>query len=225
MTKFILTTIILFLFLRASAQKEISFYFDENGNQLEPQEVRKILKTEELTTVWDRFSKDSGYVRIIKPNKYQIGKITATELKLEIEKVTGKQFNDSTIFLLEYNYLDDLCSKSSSNIWRKGKIYKRKSFQKPIRKTLNKEYKNLVYLNFFEKGIILNNSPKARNEYFYSDKYNSLRELVFKDPTLCGSFAIIKPNGQILVRNGEYRADYMAQHLNPENWNLFFIKE
>ncbi|MFV9483013.1 hypothetical protein ACNI3T_04205, partial [Christiangramia sp. ASW11-125] len=59
-------------------------------------------------------------------------------------------------------------------------------------------------------------------EKFYIDQENFFRNNIFIQPTLCNSFAAIKPNGQILVRNGESRIDFFAKFLMDENWSQFF---
>ena len=72
---------------------------------------------------------------------------------------------------------------------------------------------------------------KARNhqlqivknqKYFINDENSFFKINFFKKSILCGSFLIIKPNGQTLIRNGEYRIDSMANHLIPDIWNKIF---
>ncbi len=60
---------------------------------------------------------------------------------------------------------------------------------------------------------------------FSRTEITSLENTFLKIPTLCGSYALIKPNGQALVRNGEYRPDWLVSLLQPENWNINFSPE
>ena len=71
----------------------------------------------------------------------------------------------------------------------------------------------------------MDSNPNDDSEYFFTDKSNFIQKNIFPTPTLCGSFAAIKPNGDILVKNGENRIDLFAQYLKDENWNNFFPEQ
>ena len=101
------------------------------------------------------------------------------------------------------------------------KINSRKNFNNPIKRKLERN-SNVIFLCLFENKIILKNRPKSKSEYFFSDQNNFFKSNLFLHPTLCGSFGLIKPNGETLVRNGEYRPDSMYEHLKPEIWDLIF---
>ena len=141
--------------------------------------------------------------------------------KNAIEKITNRTYSDSTFFLINFNYLDDPCSDWFSNEMNIEKINSRKNFNNPIKRKLERN-SNVIFLCLFENKIILKNRPKSKNEYFFSDQNDFFRNNLFLYPTLCGSFGLIKPNGEALVRNGEYRPDSMFEHLKPEIWNLIF---
>lgn len=168
-----------------------------------------------------RKTKDSGYVYQYNAPKYSTYKVDYTIIKTEIEKITNKTYTDSTIFLINFNFLDDTCSGWFSNNLSSEKINDRKTFIEPLKKGI--EYKsNVIYLAFFENGIVLKNKPESKREYFFSDQNNFFRKNLFINATVCGSFGLIKPNGQTLIRNGEYRPDSMNEHLKTEIWNLIF---
>lgn len=82
--------------------------------------------------------------------------------------------------------------------------------------------KNIKIISFYENGISLHNDPESEEEYFYNDSHSFFRLNLFKNPTLCGSYGIIKPNGQTLIRNGEYDLISVNKHLKPRIWNRFF---
>jgi len=48
---------------------------------------------------------------------------------------------------------------------------------------------------------------------------------MFRTPAWCGSQALIKPNGETLVHNGESYIPSRIQLIEDRNWNLFFPKE
>ena len=61
-----------------------------------------------------------------------------------------------------------------------------------------------------------------KDEYFYNDSNSFFRINLFKNPTLCGSYGLIKPNGQTIIRNGEYDIMSIYKHLKDRIWNKFF---
>ncbi|MCC8360106.1 hypothetical protein LA313_09370 [Salinimicrobium sp. ASW11-47] len=138
-----------------------------------------------------------------------------------LEKMTGKDFNDNTIFLLEYVYLDDHCT-SKRNHWTKKDVMERKHFLDSITTEPLGQNDQLDFLHIFEKGIEFPKTSVPEKEYFHTDTNNFLRKTIFRNPTLCGSFALIKPNGQVLVRHGEFRADWMSEYLKKDYWDLIF---
>lgn len=215
----IIIACILFFFENSYSQKTI--YLDENVSELSKSEhYNKWTSNKMSLTRWHYVGDDNNHYAILKDDLYHKGNFEYDNIKTQIEKIIYRSIPDSTIILLEYAYKDDFCFSKPDNHWSKSEITKRKNFMSPYRKQFNN--KNIFYIVLFEEGIVLKNSPNRKREYFYSDENNFFRELIFKFPTLCGSFALIKPNGQTLIRNGEYRADDMAEHLNPEIWNPIF---
>lgn len=57
---------------------------------------------------------------------------------------------------------------------------------------------------------------------FGIDAYNFFRDNIFKYPTLCGSIAVIKPDGNMLVRNGEFDPSHMLKYTDEKSWNETF---
>lgn len=169
-----------------------------------------------------RMTQDSGRVYQYNAPRYSAYKINYADFRKKIEDVTGKTFSESTTFIIYYNYKDDVCSDWFSNNVNSELIKKQKEYHDPFKVYIEKTYPNSVFLVLYEKGVTLSNSLQSGNEYFFSDKNNDIRKNIFRNPTVCGSFGIIKPDGTTLVRNGEHRADWMAEHLNPEIWDSIF---
>ena len=84
--------------------------------------------------------------------------------KEELEKVTGKKVEKEKILLLEFAFLDDLCSPSYDNTWTIKEINRRKEFLNPVRKKLQEQ--NIMLICLFEKNIILRSDLKKKNQYF-----------------------------------------------------------
>ncbi|MQP24941.1 hypothetical protein GFJ94_07680 [Flavobacterium sp. LMO8] len=216
-------TLLFFLFtIGISAQTgKIKYYLDPEGREISKEEKIFLIDKYPDNSLSFRKTKDSGYVYQFNAPKYSTYKVDYKIIKTEIEKITNKTYSDSTIFLIRFNYLDDTCSDWHSNEMNIEKINSIKNFDDSLKRKIERK-SNVIYLCLFENRIILKNRPKSKNEYFFSDKNNFFRNNLFLHPTVCGSFGLIKPNGQTLIRNGEYRPDSMHEHLKPEIWNLIF---
>lgn len=214
--------LLIFFTVSLSAQNNnTEYYLDPDGREISKEEKYFLRDKYPDNSLAFRKTKDSGMVYQYNAPKYSTYKVDYTIIKTEIEKITNKTYTDSTIFLINFNYLDDTCSDWFSNNLSSEKINDRKTFIEPLKKGI--EYKsNVIYLAFFENGIVLKNKPESKREYFFSDQNNFFRKNLFINATVCGSFGLIKPNGQTLIRNGEYRPDSMNEHLKPEIWNLIF---
>ncbi len=205
-----------------SQNKGANHWLDQNGDFVEKNNRMSLYKSFPDNSVGFRKTIDSGMVYQYNSPKYSTYKVDYEIIKKEIEKITNKTFNDSTIFLLNFNYFNDNCSDWFSNNMTKSLIYNRKESLNSIKKQLEKKYINVVFLSFFDVSIKLKNSVNSKREYFYSDSNSFFRLNLFTHPTVCGSFGLIKPNGETLIRNGEYRPDSMADHLDNEIWNSIF---
>ncbi len=171
-----------------------------------------------------RIAKDTGYVYMMNTPTYTTYIVKYQIIKKQIELITNKKFSDSTIFLIHYAYLDDPGPDSTiyNNYMKKSLVRNRKIFLNPIKRKIEKKYNNLVFIHLFEEKIVLMNKKDSKKEYFFNDINNFFRTNLFLHPTLCGSYCLIKPNSEALVRNGEYSAEDMAEHLQPKYWNQAF---
>lgn len=219
----IIGVVLIFLvFQKGHSQKTI--YLDVNGKKISKNEYQKKWIDQELfLTRWDSIGKNGKRYATLKNNLYQRGVFNHNTIIQQLQKITGKKIQDSLIIILEFYYKDDLCNLVWDNKWTKSDIKERKSFIIPIKDYLAS--KNILFFSLFEDDIDLKNKPNDKNEFFYSDLNNFFRSELFIEPTLCGSHAIIKPNGEILIKNGENRADFMSGHLKPEIWNRFFNED
>ncbi len=169
-----------------------------------------------------RITPDSGRVYQFNAPRYSAYKINYADFRKKIEKATGKEFPESTIFIIYYNYKDDVCSDWFTNNVNSELLKNQKEYHDPFKVYIEKTYPKTIFLVLYEKGITLHNNSKTENEYFFSDTNNDIRKSIFRNPTVCGSFSIIKHDGNTLVYNGETMADSIAGHLNPEIWDSIF---
>ena len=205
-----------------NAPFNVKNHLDENGRSIPEKEFQESWRNKENNLFrWDYINeKGQRDTKLFSP-VYKIYQLDYTLFRQKLETITNRTFPEDLIFILEYTYLNDLCSIDSSNHWSKQKIKERKKFTNIHKENIEKTPNRLV-LKFFEEGILLENSEHSKEEYFFTDKGNFLRNLLFTQPTLCGSLAIVKPNGETILRNGEYSTQSMADHLKPTNWDLFF---
>ena len=214
--------LLMFLSVSLSAQtSKAKYWLDPEGNEVKYKYIINLSELYPDNSMAFRKTADSGIVYQYNSPKYSTYKVDYKIIKTEIEKITNRTYSDSTIFLINFNYLDDPCSDWFSNEMNIEKINSRKNFNNPIKRKLERN-SNVIFLCLFENKIILKNRPKSKSEFFFSDQNNFFKSNLFLHPTVCGSFGLIKPNGETLVRNGEYRPDSMFEHLKPEIWNLIF---
>ena len=219
MKKTILMMITSLLLINCS-NKFGQYYLDNKGNKYNNVQFSKDYP--DLAFSFKK-SKDSGNIAVLNIPKYIKTETNFESIKSYYNSITSKDLNNKSILLISYYYKDDFCSSEWTNIWNKEKINNEKEFYyNNIKKNIEKNYPEVIFLIFFEKGIDLKNNLGDRNEYFFSDKDNFLRDNFFKNPAFCGSQMLIKPNGKTLIRNGECRADFMANHLEPATWNSIF---
>ena len=214
------TFIILCFLISCGTSKQI--FFDENGEEMTSRDFQERWREKDNDLVrWD-VTNDTARVATLKNPIYSRYILSYSNFVDKFEEITGKTFPANTTFLIDFTYRDDLCGHDISNYINKQNIASRKEFLKPRLDEIRSRNKEIVFLSFYEIGISLENSPDNPEEFFYKDNGNFLRENLFLTQTLCGSFALIKPNGQTLVRNGESSIWYIEQHLKPENWDQFF---
>lgn len=212
------------MLLIISCSSSSTLHYDQNSNFISEREYAKVKYEEELFT-W-MYKEKGNTVLTLHEFVYEPYSLSHASFTENLNKITRREFPDSTIFLIKYIYYNDLCSQFSTNNWDGEKVTFEKYFNfDPERKHLEKKYDNLVYLIFFEEEINIENNLDSKMEFLFQDQGKFLRNTIFKKPALCGSYALIKPNGQLLVRNGEHDITAFAQHLKPENWKQFFPEE
>jgi hypothetical protein len=195
------------------------YWIDENGKSL-PEEffLEKWRASDAEFARWDYIAKDSGMVAKTAHRKLNLYTVNHPIFLKYINTVTNKKLSENTILLIEFKYKDDFCGGNSSNKWKKTRIKERKVYTDRWKKIVESKNPNLVYLVFYEKEIVLQNS-NSDTEYFFSDTEDFLRKNIFLDPTLCGSFLLAKPDGKTIVLNGENTAERMAVNLDPKIWD------
>lgn len=203
----------------SQSSNNTKYWIDENGKSIPAALfLEKWRSSNAEFARWDYIAKDSGRVAKTVHPKLNLYTINHPFFLDYINKVTNKKLSANTILLIEFKYKDDFCESKSSNKWKKSRIKNRKIYTDKWKKIVESKNPYLVYLVFYEKEIVLQNS-NSDTEYFFSDTEGLLRKNIFLDPTLCGSFLLSKPDGKTMVRNGENTAERMAVNLDSKIWD------
>src|SRR5690606_38326571 len=143
-------------------------YLDETGKEISYKEYLNLRDNlDNPITSWDYMNADNVRVRQIVKPVYTPLIVRYPVLKNKIEEITGKKFEDK-IFLISYNYLNDLCT-GKGNRRNKLDIANRKYRMEYDKLHIEKENKEIVILEFFDTGYILENSPDSPDEYYFKD--------------------------------------------------------
>lgn len=194
-------------------------YLDTTGEEISWEKYRAKWTGDSLCSAWSYFKNDIQFYQLTE-NLYLKGHFNYQQIKEQIETISPHKIPSDWPIVIEYRYKDDLCTDNRDNIWDSKEINDRKDFLNDVKELL---YENEIYfIVLFEEGIKLKNRKSFKSEYFFNDIDNFFKNKLQLTPTLCGTFIAINPKGETLIRNGEYRADQMADHLLPVNWGQFF---
>jgi hypothetical protein len=192
---------------------EITFYLNENGENLSQAEFENILKENPSTyNRWDQIENDSIRIARLIPKKENFT-VSYPKIYKELKEITQSTFPGNPLIIIHYNFVDDLCSPAAGyNYWDTLRIRRNKRFSDNLIRRLEKEYPNPIALHFFEPGIEMEPSQILK-QYFYIDNSGFFRKNLFKIPSNCGSVAIIKPGGSVIIFNGETPIPEIADSL------------
>lgn len=207
--------IVLFFSTFSTAQKK-QYILDIDGSE---SNFQALFMKHPNNSMEFRVKKDSGKVFQISAPKYEIYKVNHDIVLENISKIKKEIHKDSLTYLIQYFYKDDTTFLDEENNFldKNGSYLK---FIINMKRNVEKINPNIKVLFVFEKGIDI--SIVGKRKSFIIDEDLFFKNQFLKKSILCGSFLLIKPNGELLVRNGEYRLDKMAEHLNPEIWDTIF---
>lgn len=216
----LITLFAFFVFQKSHSQK--TTYLDVDGKKLSKGEFREKWTNEGLNLyAWQYKDENVNNYIELRKGLFETSIQNFDSIRSLFKTIYNVKIPKKHTILLEYRFIDDMCTKKSgNNKWTESELDYKVAFTNGTRSELKSE--RITYITLFENGIILENHTNKKGEYFFNDRSNYFRDILFKSPSLCGSYALIKPNGETLVRNGEYNAEFMAEHLEPEIWNRFF---
>lgn len=203
-----------------------NFYLDKDGNSISKEafDAKLVTGTSDYA-LWKYKAKDSSMVLRFSHPEYETYNINYLQFKKSMTNLTGKTYTDNTIFILHYIFKDDYCTNAAPNKWTPQRINNKYRYLSSNLKQVQKKYPQVVFSSHFQKEIMLPELKENQKKMIFQDLSGFLREGLFQNPSLCGSYAIIKPTGEMLIRNGEYGLQGIAKHLEPANWSQFFPED
>lgn len=209
-------------------EKALNVYSNQEGNSISQKEFKTKTHNQELQFHYFRhFEKKEGQWFLENRLLKRVDTLTIDHQRLVmlLRNLTSKKLDSNAPIWISYGFTDDYLSKNkyiSPYVATEKPKMDNRYFLK-----LNKKFPSVIFLQFFEEGIGLQNNPNHPQEYAFQDKNNLLRKTIFKHAANYGASAIIKPNGEILILNGEnISAEHLLNTYLPEKtWNKFFGKK
>ena len=190
--------IIILLSITVKAQeKTITRYFSIDSIEVSYEKFQKLRNSEKNMLAYFKNQNDTMFVKLV--DRMIVGQIS-TLIVSQILAYFGnqKQSVDSKLpTVFQYFQGDDLCSRSAFGglitSWDKKDI--------ELKTYLKKKYK-INFLNIKSNLSSIENRTNL-SENWINDKYSMLKKF-FPYHYPCGSFIILKPNGEYYINYGEY---------------------
>lgn len=182
---------------------EVTFYLNEKGENLGRAQFEQILKENASSFHrWDQVENDSIRIARLIPKKESFN-VSYPRIYKALEEITQTTYQGNPMIIIHYNFVNDLCSPASGyNYWNDLRIRRKKRFSDNLNRRLEKDFPNVVALHFFEPGITIEPSQILK-QHFLIDNTLFFRNTIFKTQSSCGSVAIIRPGGNVVIFNGE----------------------
>lgn len=192
---------------------EVNYFLDEKGDTLTQTEFEKLLKEANPSYhKWEKIEIDSTRISRLIPKKEAFN-VSYPKIYNALEEITQSKFQGNPLIIIHYNFVDDLCSPASGyNYWDTLRVRRNQRFSDNLSRRIENEFPNVIALHFFEPGINIEPSQILK-QYFYLDLSRFFRTTIFKNPSSCGSVAIIRPGGRTVVFNGETSIPVIAESL------------
>ncbi len=201
-------------------------YVNEAGENIEKGEFLAIKRSKDYNYLsWSFFAQDTSIVQKLVNLGDNRKQVSYPAFVKKLEAITGRKFPENPIILLNYRYLNDICThKINVNNWDRFRIRNDKRYSNQLVKTAEEYYENVIVLHFYEEGIRIKPSNILK-KYFHIDKDNFLKINLFNKPVTCGSSAAIMPGGRTLLVHSEGSPFRLAEAIVPENWKEIFEAE
>lgn len=208
------------IYVNISYSQEYHVFADVAGNIISEEDYKEQSKDKLL---WRYNYQDSLIVnQIIDAPEWETRTSTYSLAKKYIENTTGLKYPDETIFLIDYFLHNDYCfTLENQKFWNDaeaGIFYDRFL---PQVKTVERTYKNLKVILLLQQELSIPQNDKKR-EIFFKDIGNHFKNKFLKTPATCGHQILIKPNGEMLIHNGEHPIDWIAKKSKKKEWMTFF---
>ncbi|HKJ48225.1 MAG TPA: hypothetical protein VJ973_04005 [Christiangramia sp.] len=203
-----------------SFSQDYTVFADSAGNVISEDQFKAQIKNH---PTWRYMAQDSILVKqIIDSPALETKTDTYINAKDQIEEITGIKYSDSTIFLISYILHNDFCHfLEDQNEWNEVELKEIYDRFLPQIRSIESKNKNLEVIYLFQDELTLGDI-KQKRKIFYKDRNNYFKNSFLTNPATCGHNVLIKPNGEMLIRNGEYPLEWMAKELKDKNWSNYF---
>ena len=197
-----LTFLVIFLgtaYSQNSNKKE--FLYDENWKLIEMSDFKDKIKDSKYT--YKLFENDTAYVGKILLRE-EIGKITNDDRTLLInylKKITNSEVDSTKNIIINFFFKPEI---------------------KPNGSCIDNYTSDSKYKRYFKKNsndiqfFIIQKDYNYKKKNVFEDNEGFIQKLLFKYYFDCGNYIIIKPNGEFLLRRGEYRQNEIKEKINSE---------
>lgn len=188
-----------FSYSQNSDKKE--FLYDENWKLIEMKDFKEKIKNRNYT--YKFVENDTAYIGKILFRE-EIGKITINDRGLVVDylkKITNSEVDSTKNIVINFFF---------------------KPENKPNGSCIDHYTSDNKYKRYFKKNnsdvqfFITQKNYNYKKKNVFEDNEDFIRELLFKYYFSCGNYIIIKPNGEFLLRRGEYRQDEIKKKINSE---------
>ncbi|WP_147299205.1 hypothetical protein [Winogradskyella eximia] len=197
-----ITFLVIFLafgYSQNSNKKE--FLYDENWKTIEMSEFKDKIKDSKYT--YKLFENDTVYVGKILLRE-EIGKITTddrTQLIKYLRKITNSEVDSTKNIIINFFFKPEF---------------------KPNGSCIDNYTSDNKYKRYFKKSandiqfFVTQKDYAYQKKNVFQDNDDFIRELLFKYYFDCGNYIIIKPNGEFLLRRGEYHQNEIKEKINSQ---------
>lgn len=205
--KIILTTLLFFFTLISVAQEKINYrYFTLDSVEVSYEKFEKLRNSKKNMSAYFKNQNDTMFVKLV--DRKVVGEISPLQVSQILAYFGNQKQSIDTKLPTVFQYFqgDDLCSRSAfGGITTSWDIR-----ESELEKSLKKKYE-INFLNIKSNLSTIENRTNLP-ENWLNDRYSMLKKF-FPYHYPCGSFIILKPNGEYYINYGEYGISTVLESL------------
>lgn len=174
-------------------QDTTDIYLDEYGLRITKEEFNALAENN-VAYFYLEGNTESGKVYFVE-KRIEFGKVNedvVNQLRNQLEALSGSEINKKNYILANFHPGIDPCNANNGL-----RVYSLNSFYKRIKR--QKDVSQFFIYKYKDRFVTINESLS-----WYPDRTNLWQTYFFKHHYPCGSFVIIRPDGQFYLVKGEY---------------------